>query len=210
MKNNKILLIIIIIVAFLLIGTGGFLLLQTNENESDKNKTEEVKETRNYQTITTVEESTITSSTPTEESFGKEVQEVGFEKTTCENNSCTATNQGYSNTEYEDAVALANDENNDKTFSTILYFHKNDFTVDNVYSKLNAVTNNFFGTKTTKEQIEEIMNGLNSSTDDYYQITYIVGNYTIEINMQNVVGTDFKLVKYLVLSTNLYNQYHGQ
>lgn len=204
MKNKKI--IIIAIVSVILIGVGAFFLLQSTTTSDNK----DIKEDRNYQTVTQVEDATISNTELSKESFEKEASEVGFEETTCENNGCIAKHTGYTNTEYEDVITLSTDENNGKTFSTMMYFHKSDFTEDNIYSQLNAVAKNYFGTEITKSQIKEVMTGLDNSTDDYYQKTYIVGTYTIEINMQNVVNTDFKLVKYLVLDTTLYNQYHGQ
>ena len=208
MKNKKLIIIVVIVLAVILVGVGTFFLLQSlNANTGDK---EEIKETRNYQTVTEVADASITSKEPTTESFEQEVKEIGFDKVNCENDNCFATNQGYSNTEYEDIVSFAKDENNGKTISTMLYFLKEDFTIDNIYSNLNAITKNYFGTETTKSQIEEVKKGLENSSDDYYQQTYLVGNYTIEINMQNVVDTDFKLVKYLALDTSLYNQYHNQ
>ena len=209
MKNKKIIIIIIIALAIILVGVGLVFLLP---NSNGKEKTKEVKEIRDYQTVeehAPTGENTFTTTEPTKEDFGKDSKEVGFDKVECNETGCIATNDGYSNFEHKDSMDYGKDEKGDKTFNTSLYFHKNDFTVDNIHKQLNAVIRNYFSEEITKEQIKEVKQGLESSSDDYYQKTYISGQYTIELNMQNVVGTDFKLVKYQILNTELYNLYHN-
>ena len=208
MKNKKIIILILIALVIIITGIVVFFVLPPEKQEQKKSQ----KEIREYQTITQnapTEDKTFTNKEPIKTDFEDNAKEIGFEKSSCEEEGCIATNDGYSNFEHQDSISYGKDEKNNKTFSTSLYFHKNDFTIDNIYSNINAVVKNFYNEEITKKQIDEVKTGLENSTEDYYQKTYISGQYTIEINMQNVVGTEFKLVKYQILNTELYNLYHN-
>ena len=91
----------------------------------------------------------------------------------------------------------------------ILHFHKNDCKANNVYSKLNSVTNNYFGSKIQKEQIENIITEMEQSEEHYGSLVYTSGEYTIDVSIQYVVDTDFRILKYRVITTKLYNEYGG-
>lgn len=208
MKNKKVIILIIIALVIILTGIVIIFILPPDKKEQPK----EQKEIRQYQTITKnapTEDKTFTTTEPTKQDFEQNAKDIGFAKPTCDEDGCIATNEGYSNFEHQDSLSYGKDEKNNKTFHTSLYFHKNDFTIDNIYNNLNTIIKNYYSEELTKQQIEEVKNGLEKSTEDYYQKTYISGQYTIELNMQNVVKTDFKLVKYQILNTELYNLYHN-
>ena len=83
------------------------------------------------------------------------------------------------------------------------------YTADNVYTKLNAASNNYFGTKVSKEDIQKMINDMESASDKYGSILLTSGEYTLDLSIQYVEGTDFRIVKYRVLTTKLYNEYQG-
>ena len=206
--NKKLIIIITIFGGFILIGAGTFLLFSAPIN----NKNKEIKEVRKYKIVQKYSlkgEHTFLNKDSIEETFKKNAKDIGFKNVKCDNDNCNATNRGYSNYTNKDSMNYAKDEKGGKTFNTILYFHQSDFTVENIYKQLNAIIKNYYSEELPKNIIQDVKRKLEASFDDYYQKTYISGQYTIELNMQNIVGTDFKLVKYLILDTELYNMYHG-
>lgn len=211
MKKTNTSITIILIFGIALIGIGiGFNFLTLPNDEEKIEESVPTEKVRNYTTIKTVEENRITSQALTNEDLGNTSKEIGFDNVSCADNSCSISKLGYENSEYEDGVSISLDENNNRTVSAALYFHKDDFTIDNIYSELNAVINNYFGTEITKSQITEVKKGFDASGNKALYIkTYISGQYTVELNMQKVEKSDFYLVKHLVLSTDLYNLYHN-
>ena len=208
MNKKLIIIILVLFVGTILIGTGTFLLFTDQIN----NKNKEIKEIRKYKIVQESSikgENTFTEKELNKQSFEDKAKDIGFKKVECIDNDCIATNNGYSNFKNKDSVDYRKDEKGDKSLNITLYFHKNDFTVENIYQQLNTIIKNYYSEELPKNIIQEVKRRLETSFDDYYQKTYISGQYTIELNMQNVVGTDFKLVKYQILNTELYNMYHG-
>ena len=210
MKNNKkIIFIIIIAIAIILIGIGLYFLIS---NESKNSTQKQIKDIREYQTVvknSPTTEGQITSIDNVKDNFEQDAKKIGFEKTECKDSNCTASKKGYTNAEQEDMLNLSKDEYGDTTMVVILHFHKNDCKANNVYSKLNSVTNNYFGSKIQKEQIENIITEMEQSEEHYGSIVYTSGEYTIDVSIQHVVDTDFRILKYRVITTKLYNEYGG-
>lgn len=210
MKNNKkIIFIIIISIAIILIGIGLYFLIP---NESKNSTQKQIKDIREYQTVvknSPTTEGQITSIDNVKDNFEQDAKNIGFEKIECKDSNCTASKKGYTNAEQEDMLNLSKDEYGDTTMVVILHFHKNDCIVNNVYSKLNSVTNNYFGSKIQKVQIEKIITEMEQSEDHYGSLVYTSGEYTIDVSIQYVVDTDFRILKYRVITTKLYNEYGG-
>lgn len=210
MKNNKkIIFIIIIAIAIILIGIGLYFLIP---NESKNSTQKQIKDIREYQTVvknSPTTEGQITSIDNVKDNFEQDAKNIGFEKTECKDSNCTASKKGYTNAEQEDMLNLSKDEYGDTTMVVILHFHENDCIVNNVYSKLNSVTNNYFGSKIQKEQIENIITEMEQSEEHYGSLVYTSGEYTIDVSIQYVVDTDFRILKYRVITTKLYNEYGG-
>ena len=210
MKNHKkIIFIIIIAIAIILIGIGLYFLIS---NESKNSTQKQIKDIREYQTVvknSPTTEGQITSIDNVKDNFEQDAKNIGFEKIECKDSNCTASKKGYTNAEQEDMLNLSKDEYGDTTMVVILHFHKNDCIVNNVYSKLNSVTNNYFGSKIQKVQIENIITEMEQSEDHYGSLVYTSGEYTIDLSIQYVVDTDFRILKYRVITTKLYNEYGG-
>lgn len=210
MKNHKkIIFIIIIAIAIILIGVGLYFLIS---NESKNSTQKQIKDIREYQTVvknSPTTEGQITSIDNVKDNFEQDAKNIGFEKIECKDSNCTASKKGYTNAEQEDMLNLSKDEYGDTTMVVILHFHKNDCIVNNVYSKLNSVTNNYFGSKIQKVQIENIITEMEQSEDHYGSLVYTSGEYTIDVSIQYVVDTDFRILKYRVITTKLYNEYGG-
>ena len=206
MKNKKLILIIVIAIALLLI-IGGIVFFIPKEN-----KPKEIKENRDYKTVVEnapTTEGEMSSVEEVQESFEEDAKDIGFEKAECKDGNCLATNKGYTNTDEEDAINVAKDQYGDPTMVVVLNFHKNDCTAKNVYTKLNAVSNNYFGTKVTENDVQSILDEMESASDKFGQTIFTSGEYTMDLSIQYVEGTDFRVVKYRVLTTKLYNEYQG-
>ena len=54
-----------------------------------------------------------------------------------------------------------------------------------------------------------MINDMESASDKYGSILLTSGEYTLDLSIQYVDGTDFRIVKYRVLTTKLYNEYQG-
>lgn len=206
MKNKKILIIIIIVIALLLIIEGIIFFIPKGS------KPKEIKEDREYKTVVEnapTTEGEMSSVEQVQESFEEDAKDIGFEKAECKDGNCLATNKGYTNAEQEDVINVAKDENGDPTMVVVMHFHKNDCNADNIYTKLNAASNNYFGTKVSKDDIQKMINNMESDSDHYGSIILTSGEYTLDLSIQYVDGTDFRIVKYRVLTTKLYNEYGG-
>ena len=55
-----------------------------------------------------------------------------------------------------DQIQVEQDPEGNKMYTITLYFHKNDYTLENVHTQLNNIVPNFAGTKVTEEQIKEL------------------------------------------------------
>lgn len=206
MKKKNIIIIVVIAVALLLI-IGGIIFVSSGEKEP-----KEIKENRDYKTVVEnapTTEGEMSSVEQVQESFEEDAKDIGFEKAECKDGNCLATNKGYTNADQEDVINVAKDEYGDPTMVVVMHFHKNDCTADNVYTKLNAASNNYFGTKVSKEDIQKMINDMESASDKYGSILLTSGEYTLDLSIQYVDGTDFRIVKYRVLTTKLYNEYQG-
>lgn len=203
MNKKNLIIIVLILIAISLI-TGGIIWTVPSSKTPDK----EPIENRNYKTIVTVEENTINQVPATDDGFGKIAKDSGFSTATCSENSCLAENAGYTNSEQKDMISYVYDPANPKNsnFNVTLFFYKNDYTASNITSKLNSITNNYYGHSLTESQISEVMDGL-SSGNEYYIKTYNVGDYTIELNFAPMKNEDLYVVKYWFVSTSIYNEY---
>ena len=202
--------IIILILSIILIISGiGVCLFSNRTIKQEKNS-----ETRDYKKVVEVENNKINQVTPTEEGYVELVKKIGFDNVMCEelqSNSksitCKGTKKGYTNSDLMDFIAHSYVDNKIDSFALILYFHQDDYTTKNITNKLNTVLTNFFGSTITNSQIEEIKKGLEYSDEDIYIKNYIAGEYTYELNIQPVIDEEFYMVKYMIMKTDLYNEY---
>ena len=202
--------LIILILSIILIISGIGICLFSNNST----KTEKYSEVRDYKKVVEVENNKINQVEPTEKGYIELVKKVGFDNVICEesqsdlkNITCKGTKKGYTNSDLMDFIAHSYVDNKVDSFALILYFHQDDYTTKNITNKLNNVLTNFFGSNITSSQIEEIKKGLEFSDEDIYIKNYISGEYTYELNIQPVANEDFYVVKYIVMKTNLYNEY---
>ena len=206
MKNKKLILIIVIAIALLLI-IGGIIFFIPKEKTPKP-----VKENRDYKTVVEnapTTEGEMSSVEDVQETFEEDAKDIGFEKAECKDGNCLATNKGYTNAEQEDVMNVSKDQYGDPTMVVVMHFHKNDCTAYNIYTKLNAASNNYFGSKVTEGQVQSILDEMESSSDKFGQSIFTSGEYTMDLSIQYVDGTDFRIVKYRVLTTKLYNEYQG-
>ncbi len=206
MKNKKIIIIIGFALALVLIVGGILFLLLSKETPK------EIKENRDYKQVVETAPTTegeMSSVGEVQENFEKDAKDIGFEEAECEEGNCIATNKGYTNTDQEDTINITSDSYGDPTMVVILHFHKNDCNAKNIYEKLNAVSNNYFGTKVTEDQVQSILDKMESASDKFGQEILTSGEYTMDLSIQYVEESDFRIVKYRVLTTKQYNEYQG-
>ncbi len=203
MNKKNLIIIVLILIAVSLI-TGGIVWTVPSSKTPDTKPVEN----RNYKTIVMVAENTVNQVSATDDGFGKIAKDSGFSTATCSENSCLAENSGYTNSEQKDMIRYVYDPANpqDSHFNVTLFFYKDDYTASNIATKLNAITNNYYGYKLTEKQISEVMNGL-SSGSEYYIKTHNIGDYTIELNFAPMKNEELYVVKYWFVSTNIYNEY---
>lgn len=204
MKNNKIFIVLILFAITLI--TGGIIITVTPSTTTDK-KEQQPAEIRNYKTVENVPTDTVNPLSKEEGGFTSVAKKSGFEKAECTENSCTATNKGYTNSAAEDTVVYSyNQTGNVDSFNVAIYMYKSDYNVDNVTNRLNSVIRNYVGKDVSKEFIGNIMSNLEKSNDDIYIDTVIIGNNTAEINIGKA-NEEFYIIKYWLISTDIYSQY---
>ena len=136
--------------------------------------------------------------------------DMGFEKVECTDTTiCVAKHDTYKEEGLEDYVSVMDDEEG-IIVAIGLHFTKDDFTIENIYKQVNAVSRNFIGIEIPKEKIEKVKNNLPTSGDDQVSIDTITeGLNTVEINMQKVEKSNFYIVKIGIFPTTIYNQMYG-
>ena len=199
MKIQKILITIIIVIATLLIGVGIFYSLPKEEPEKV------YKENRNYKVVNQQPQNTIADPQLTKEDFGKTANDIGFEDVVCHKTLCIAKHDTYKEENYKDIVQVEQDPEGNKMYIITLYFHKNDYTLENIHTQLNNIVPNFAGTKVTEEQLKELQEIYKEGKIDQAAKLYPVGPYTMELIIKKERETDFYQVRFRYVSTSLYN-----
>ncbi len=199
MKIQKILITIIIFIATVLIGVGIFYSLPKEE------PVKVYKENRNYKLVITQPTNTIADPKLTKEDFGKTAKDIGFENVVCHEKICIAKHDTYKEESYMDQIQVEQDPEGNKMYTITLYFHKNDYTLENVHTQLNNIVPNFAGTKVTEEQIKELQEIYKKGKIDQAAKIYPVGPYTMELIIKKEQETDFYQVRFKYVSTSLYN-----
>ena len=206
MKNSKIYLLIVLLAIALI--TGGIIISITPSKNTSK-KEQQPTETRKYKTVETVPADTVNPLSKEEGGFTSVAKKSGFEKVQCTENSCTASNKGYTNSKSEDTVMYNYDKDgNVDSFNVAIYMYKSDYNVDNVTARLNSVIKNYVGKDVPKDFIQNIMSNLEKANDDIYIDTMTIGTNTAEINIGKA-NEDYYIIKYWLISTETYNQYKG-
>ena len=199
MKLQKILITIIIFIATILIGVGIFYSLPKEE------PVKVYKENRNYKLVITQPTNTIADPQLTKEDFGKTAKDIGFENVVCHEKMCIAKHDTYKEKSYMDQIQVEQDPEGNKMYTITLYFHKNDYTLENVHTQLNNIVPNFAGTKVTEEQIKELQEIYKTGKIEQAAKVYAVGPYTMELIIKKEQETDFYQVRFKYVSTSLYN-----
>lgn len=199
MKIQKILITIIIFIATILISVGIFYSLPKEE------PVKVYKENRNYKLVITQPTNTIADPQLTKEDFGKTAKDIGFENVVCHEKMCIAKHDTYKEKSYMDQIQVEQDPEGNKMYTITLYFHKNDYTLENVHTQLNNIVPNFAGTKVTEEQIKELQEIYKTGKIEQAAKVYAVGPYTMELIIKKEQETDFYQVRFKYVSTSLYN-----
>lgn len=199
MKLQKILITIILLIAVLLIGIGIIFSLPKQEQEKV------YKENREYKVVMNQPENTMAQPNMTKEDFGKTANEIGFEEVVCHKTLCIATHDTYKEKDYRDKIQIEEDPEGNKQFIITLYFHKKNYSLENIHTQLNNVVPNFAGTKITEEQIKELQDIYEKGKINQASKNYTVGLYTMELLIKKVEDTDFYEVRFKFVSTSLYN-----
>lgn len=206
MKNSKIYLLIVLLAIALI--TGGIIISITPSTNTNK-KEQQPTETRKYKTVETVPADTVNPLSKEEGGFASVAKKSGFETVLCNENTCTASNKGYTNSKSEDTVVYSYDKDGKvDNFNVAIYMYKSDYNVDTVTARLNSVIKNYVGTDVSKEFIQNIMSNLEKSNDGIYIDTMTVGTNTAEINIGKA-NEEYYIIKYWLISTETYNQYKG-
>lgn len=207
--------IIFIVIAVLLVTLGvGYLLFNDDLEKEKKSTNKTVEEDRDYKTIEQVEQDSL-SVTSNPNNFSDLITKVGFQNPKCavteidpSSETCTAFHNGYTNLDYQDAVAATYKSSMLNQFSMVLYFTEEDFELDNVINKSNLVLKNFFGTDVNKINVSAVMESLKKQMADDEPVAtkdFKVGNYTEQINMQYVKGKKIYVLRYYII---LSSEYH--
>lgn len=199
MKIQKLLITIIMIMALLLIGVGIAFSLPKQEKEKV------YKENREYKLIITQPEKTLADHELTKEDFGKIANDIGFEDVVCHQTLCVATHDTYKEKDYKDKIQLEQDPEGNKMYIITLYFHKNDYSLENMHNQLNNIVPNFAGVKITEEQLNELQEIYKQGKINQASKTYQIGPYTMELLIKKVEDKDFYEVRFKFVSTSLFN-----
>ena len=196
--NKKVLIIVGIVLGVVVIGAAvaASVLLQPKHIEN-----------RDYKKVVEVKK----EETSDEDAYDLKdnAEDIGFEKVDCTNTTiCVAKHNTYNEEDMDDYVSVM-DADEGQTIAIGLHFRENDFTVDNIHKQVNAVAGNFIGIEIPKFKIEKVKNNLSSSKDNVSIDTIVMGNNTIEINMQKVENSKYYIVKIGVFPTTIYNQMMG-
>lgn len=208
--------ILLVVLAILLIASGLCYTLFLQPTGGKEKKEKVIEEKRNYTVVEKVDENSL-NVVCTPDTFSSLATKIGFQNPNCSGvtdnpNSkfCNASYFGYTNLDFQDIIAATFDGNLLNQFSMTINFTKQDFNVNNVTEKSNAVLNNFFGTNINTTDISDVINSLNASMSEEEPVAakeVQLGNYVEQINMQYVKDSNIYVVRYYIL---LASDYHIQ
>lgn len=198
-NNRRLLGLILIVVALILIAFAGTKLLNLSKANNGK-YADEVTD-REYNSVTKIAKDAYISM---DMNLLKDIaKQVGFKKVNCEEKYCTASNMGYKNEKYRDAISVSFDEDNSfNNMTLMIYYSKKDFSYDNLYKDVNAIVGNYVGLKISKEDLEKI--DIPSENEEVNQNNYKKSKFTVESSLQYIEEDGLYVYRNFIIETEKY------